>query len=211
MGRGPSARGDAAGGGAAGGGAAGGGARAGGAGRAPGGGARGVTRIVPPPPAPGSPVWTVQSDFVSDIAVAGDRYGFSVALSSDGNTLALGSPGENFNTGAVRVFRKSSGQWTIVTMLDGTGNGFDEGDQFGHAVAISGDGRTVAVGAPYSAGFSTPRVKEQGEVLVWSDKAGTEKIMNYLPKNLKGGAEGDRFGWSVSLDKDGEVMAVGAP
>ena len=76
-----------------------------------------------------------------------DRSGFSVSLSSDGQTVAVGAPfnGDNgFDSGHVRVYTLVGGTWTPVG--DDIG-GEAAGDQSGYSVSLSSDGQTVAIGA----------------------------------------------------------------
>jgi FG-GAP-like repeat/FG-GAP repeat len=85
------------------------------------------------------------------VGVGGSTHGFSVALSSDGNTLVGGGPFDNSETGAAWIFTRSSGVWTQRgAKLVGTGAGQDAspcgGSRQGAAVAISGDHRTVMLG-----------------------------------------------------------------
>lgn len=92
-----------------------------------------------------------------------DRFGHSVALSKDGLVLAVGAPRESGNAvgvhdgeltnddadtaGAVYVYtRAQAGSWTTKAYVKASNT--DVGDQFGHSVALSEDGRTLAVGAP---------------------------------------------------------------
>mmetsp|Transcript_25268 Transcript_25268/g.70855 ORF Transcript_25268/g.70855 Transcript_25268/m.70855 type:complete len:132 (+) Transcript_25268:449-844(+) len=79
---------------------------------------------------------------------AGDKLGWSVAMSADGRTVAVGAPGSRGNgenAGQVRVFRLSEDVWAQVGQDI---NGEAAGDKLGWSVAMSADGRTVAVGAP---------------------------------------------------------------
>ena len=93
---------------------------------------------------------------------AGDWFGSAVALSADGNTLAVGSEWEDSNargingdqtdntvngSGAVYVFRRSGSTWTQQAYVKASNT--DVGDWFGYAVALSTDGNTLAVGADY--------------------------------------------------------------
>jgi hypothetical protein len=81
-----------------------------------------------------SGVWTEQSKVVGTqskvvgtggVPFAGTRpfgQGFSVTLSGDGNTAALGAPGDNGGAGAVWVFKRSGATWTQQgSKLVGTG------------------------------------------------------------------------------------------
>jgi trimeric autotransporter adhesin len=89
---------------------------------------------------------------------AGDRFGYSVALSGD--TLAVGAYGEASaaqgvggnqddngatDSGAVYVFRRSGSAWAQEAYLNASNTGVS--DYFGYSVALSGD--TLAVGAFY--------------------------------------------------------------
>jgi cysteine-rich repeat protein len=91
---------------------------------------------------------------------ANDALGRSVALSGDGNTLAVGAWFEDSsatgiggdqasdtagNAGAVYVFARNGGVWTQQAYVKASNTGAD--DHFGWSVALSGDGRTLAVGA----------------------------------------------------------------
>ena len=86
-------------------------------------------------------------------------FGTGVAISDDGNTIAVagrrGYNGQRFN-GAVYIFTKPSTGWAdadsssaaAVTSLR-TSPSRESGREPGAAVAISGDGTVVAVGAPF--------------------------------------------------------------
>jgi hypothetical protein len=54
--------------------------------------------------------WTQQTKLVPE--AGGSQQGSSVALSSDGTTLAIGAPGDNGALGAVDVFTLNNGTWT---------------------------------------------------------------------------------------------------
>jgi hypothetical protein len=94
-----------------------------------------------------------------------DNFGLSVALSSGGDLLAVGAPAEasaatgiNGNqldnsvttAGAVYVFARSGSVWTQHAYVKASNTG--TGDRFGRAVALSGDGTTLAVGGPAEGG-----------------------------------------------------------
>ena len=77
----------------------------------------------------------------------GAEFGASVALSTDGQTAAIGAPAESGNVGAVWEFARSGSTWTQqglkLTANDESGAG-----QFGASVALSGDGQTALIGGP---------------------------------------------------------------
>jgi hypothetical protein len=90
-----------------------------------------------------------------------DKFGTSVALSDDGATLVVGAPQDSAGYGYARVYRNSTGTSAnpvYAQLDDGSPVGTDAGSLFGTAVAISGNGSRIAVGAPGSA---------NGEVTAW--------------------------------------------
>ena len=138
--------------------------------------------------------------FKSSNTVSSGEFGIDVALSSDGNTLAVGARNEAGDTGAVYVFAKSAGSW--VKQSDLTVSPSAAGDFFGTSVSLSADGNTLAVGAKESVGSGTGTVyifKRNG--VIWS-QADSDKA------NVTGP---DSFGAAVSLSDDGTTLAVGAP
>lgn len=104
--------------------------------------------------------WSQQAYVKASNIGADDNFGTSVALSGDGNTLAVGAYGEASNAtgingnpadnsassaGAVYVFTRSGSTWTQQAYVKASNTG--AGDLFGTSVALSGDGNTLAVGA----------------------------------------------------------------
>jgi hypothetical protein len=132
---------------------------------------------------------------------SGDNFGNSIAVSSDGFTVVVGALnddiGSNTNQGSVYIFRWNGTNWydyQIITASDGVAD-----DQFGYSVSISGDGNTVAVGAPNNDIGSNI---DQGSVYIYTWN-GTNIIDN-------DGVVGDLFGISVSLNTSGGVIAIGS-
>ena len=87
-----------------------------------------------------------------DGEAASDESGYSVSISADGLTVAIGArynAGTGVQVGHVRVYKLISGVW----MQQGADiDGEASGDQSGYSVSISADGLTVAIGAPYNHG-----------------------------------------------------------
>ena len=106
--------------------------------------------------------WSQQAYLKASNTDAGDFFGSSVALSDDGNTLAVSAIIEHsnakntdtnpnqadnsaINAGAVYVFTRSGASWNQEIYLKASNTG--AGDFFGISVALSGDGNTLVVGA----------------------------------------------------------------
>jgi hypothetical protein len=95
----------------------------------------------------GTNTWDSGSKIVASDAQAGDRFGFSVAISGD--YAVVGAPEEDAggsNAGAVYLFRRT-GTNTWSTGVKSMASDAQAGDQFGYSVGISGD--YAIVGAPF--------------------------------------------------------------
>jgi len=148
-----------------------------------------------------SGVWTqIGTDI--DGEAAADYSGQSVSLSTDGNIVAIGAPGNDGNgsgSGHVRVYENVSGVWTqIGSDIDGEA----AGDFSGTSISLSGDGSIVAIGAIWNdgagAGAGHVRVYENLSG-VWTQVGGDVEITSTL----------SNYGYSVSLSADGSKLATG--
>ena len=173
--------------------------------------------------------WTEQSYLRASNPDEEDLFGWSVALSSDGNTLAVGAVGEASNAtgiagsqsnndmpfaGAVYVFTRSAVTWTQQVYLKASNTGW--GDRFGHRVSLSDDGNTLAVGAyledsnavGVGGDASNNSSVASGAAYVFSRNVATWAQQAYIKASNTEIA--DWFGRSVALSGDGNTLAVGA-
>jgi hypothetical protein len=142
-------------------------------------------------------------------------FGYSVALSSDGTEIAIGAPGKNNSTGVVSTLHfvgKSSWAYDGISITAANGKA---NDRFGTAVALSGDGKELLVGAPFEGGIATGINGDPTNASAHSGAAYLFKYStswsqtSYLKAPIPG--NDDYFGDSVSLSGDGSTIAVGAP
>jgi len=151
--------------------------------------------------------WTEEQFITASNKGKGDYFGGAVALSSDGNTLAVGAHHEDSGakySGAAYLFRYSSGSaWTEEAFIKASNLGFAH--NFGNAVALSSDGNTLAVGANEENGTG---LDDAGAVYIYrySVSAWTESALIRASNTGKG----DLFGSAVALSSDGNTLAVGA-
>jgi hypothetical protein len=137
-----------------------------------------------------------------------DNFGYSVALSSDGNTAVVGALYDDVNSvidqGSATIFTRLGTEWTRQKIL--THSGGAASDIFGFAVALSADGRTAIVGAPqHDPGGN----QDQGAAFIFTGSGN-----NWVPQQSltsSTGQAGDSFGYTVGLSSDGNIAAVGAP
>lgn len=151
----------------------------------------------------GSDPFVQQGPRLSDSAREAS-FGAPVAISSDGSTALVGAPGSNGGAGSAWVFSRVGGEWVEQARLTGAGE-IDTGligGQFGSSVALSADGSTALVGAPYDNAGA-------GGVWVFTRSGGT-----WTQQGSKLSGQGEvgagQFGTSVALSADGSTALVGA-
>lgn len=83
-----------------------------------------------------------QATLASPTPTSLERFGHAVDI--DGDTAVIGAPESGGRVGAVYVYVRTGGTWSLQATL--TGSNTEVGDKFGWSVAVSGD--TIAVGAP---------------------------------------------------------------
>jgi hypothetical protein len=101
-----------------------------------------------------SPTYTISTTPNSD---GNDTlFGYSLAWSPDGTSLAVGAPyyddpqDSGLNTGRVYIYKNITGNLTSPTYTISTTPNSDGNDtRFGYSLAWSPDGKALAVGAPY--------------------------------------------------------------
>jgi hypothetical protein len=132
-----------------------------------------------------------------------DYFGVSVALSADGNTLAVGAhlrtatppatkPTDNsaHNSGAVYVFTRSDSTWSQQAYVKASNTGAN--DRFGQSVALSGDGSTLAVGAYFEDGNSN-LATDSGAVYVFTLSGSTWSQQAYVKASNTGAYDNVRL------------------
>ena len=174
-------------------------------------------------------VWSQQAYIKASNTDADDLFGWRVALSEDGNTLAVGATTETSNAtgidgdqlnnsamlaGAVYVFVRNAGTWSQQAYVKGSNT--QASDYFGHSVTLSSDGDTLAVGAFGEDSGATGvggnqfdnTVNTSGAVYVFTRDGATWSQQAYV-KAPNPDVE-DRFGHVLSLSSNGDTLAVGA-
>ena len=160
---------------------------------------------------------------------AEDQFGYSVALSASGDTLAVGASLEDStatgvdgdpsadgasNSGAVYVFARSEQTWRLQAYLKASNT--NAGDEFGLEVGLSGLGDTLAVGAYQESSAAEGIDGDQGDnsasasgaVYVFTRSGQTWQQQAYLKASNTD--SDDLFGRRVALSGSGDILAVGA-
>jgi len=136
---------------------------------------------------------------------ASDSFGYSVALSADGNTAIIGaaSPLNGGPQGSATIFTRTSGAWTQQQVITRTNP--ESNDCFGCAVAMSADGNTAIIGA-YGATVNGHLDQGSATIFTRSGNAWTQQ----QTISQSNGAADDWFGISLALSSDGNTAIIGA-
>jgi len=171
--------------------------------------------------------WTPQSTLKASNGGGDDRFGFSLALSTDGNTLAAGANREDSSTvgvnssannsagdsGAAYIFSRTGSTWIQQAYIKAGNTGGS--DYFGYSIGLSGDGNKLVVGAPFEDGnglgvnpTENDSWGDSGAAYVFSRTGSVWSQSAYLKANSQGS---DYFGWGVAISKDSNHVLIGAP
>ncbi|MBL9147142.1 MAG: hypothetical protein JNM94_00465 [Phycisphaerae bacterium] len=155
--------------------------------------------------------WVETATLAPDVSFqAGAAFGFSIAMSADGLTVAIGAPGDRHGgsvpfAGSVYIFVREPGsdRWTKQARLTQPSPG--QRFNFGTSVAISDDGNKIAVGQVGNTFFgvvvdSAWTFTRSGTT--WSAASEIVPAVN---------DESEDFGIAIALSADGSVAVVGAP
>jgi hypothetical protein len=179
--------------------------------------------------------WSRQAYIKAWNAEGGDSWGVSVALSDDGNTLAMGSIDEDClctgaehtnqqagigdqkadaSSGAAAIFTRSGTTWTQQAYLKASNSG--PNDWFGVRLVLSGDGNTLALGAQNEDsaaqginGRENDESADDAGAVYLLARTGTTWMQHAYLKASNNEAF-DEFGGSVGLSRDGRTIVVGA-
>ena len=148
----------------------------------------------------------------------GVLFGYSVGLSGNGDTMAVGTYDENRGRGAIYAFTRKNGKWAQEMRL--TASNAEQGDSLGCSLAISDDGNTIVSGAfdedailsgiqpPDAGGNDEPSDTSTGAAYVFVRKDGKWSQQAYMKAfNTR---ENDQFGWTLAISRDGNTIAVGS-
>ena len=143
--------------------------------------------------------WTQQGGKVTasnELGLA--NFGFTTALSGDGNTALVGGPSDHGYIGAAWVFSRSGGAWTQRAKLVGTGNSGSSNQGF--SIALSADGSTALVGGPFDNNSSGAAWVFTRPGSIWSQQ---QKLVG------TGSSGSAQQGISLALSADGTITLVG--
>jgi len=158
-----------------------------------------------------------------------DYFGYAIALDADATRLVVGAHREDANTtgingnesnnsashaGAVYVFSRSGTTWTQEAYIKPSNT--DSEDYFGYRVNFDGDASRLVVGAYQENSNATGvngndadnSISDSGAAYVFKRNGTTWTQEAYIKASNTD--SNDRFGWAISLNSDGNRLAIGA-
>jgi trimeric autotransporter adhesin len=169
-------------------------------------------------------VWVPEAYIKANHPDIDDLFGASVALSANGDTLAVGAMSEDGNArtidgdetnnsapaaGAAYVFRRTASAWRQDAYIKASNT--DEHDAFGSSVALSADGSILAVGATgessNGSGTDDNSLASSGAVFVFAHDGSAWTQQRYIKASSPVGMI--QFGAAVALSATGSHLAVG--
>jgi hypothetical protein len=149
--------------------------------------------------------WDLDEALIHPEPATGDRFGWSCAISGDGNYALVGctydTAGGVIRAGSVQAYARDVSGWThqqeIIHPTDPA-----QYESFGHSVSMSADGNYAIIGALYDNTYGT----SAGTVHVWF-RDGTswtyqQRLIHPDP------AQDDYFGYTVSISGDGKYAVA---
>ena len=145
--------------------------------------------------------WNEQQKIQASDRQGNDLFGNSVAISENGNTAIVGAFAEDTGgslAGAAYIFTRSGTSWSEQQKILASDK--QGGDRFGTAVAISGDGNTLIVGA------GDENRNGAAYIFTWSGTNWNEQ------QKIQASDRGfdDLFGNSVAISENGNTAIVAA-
>jgi hypothetical protein len=140
-------------------------------------------------------VETLRSDDVESTI----EFGASVAVSGDGTTAVIGSPGNDpASAGSVYIFERSGSSWHRQQKLVSE----ESARQFGRAVAVSRNGKIAIICVPQE----RTEVEGSGSAYVFEQSGGS---WHQRQKLLPAGGDG-AFAQAAAVSGDGKTVFVGS-
>ena len=134
------------------------------------------------------------------------EFGNSTDLSDLGDYLAVGARNHNNGRGQASVFVYDEERGAWMSRGDPI-HGKAPDDNFGNVVSISSNGKRMAVGAAREDVGGNDNI---GVVRVYEYNEGT-RSWEQIGQDLAGKQAYEKFGFSIKLASNGQVLAVGAP
>eukprot|EP00546_Thalassionema_frauenfeldii_P002850 CAMPEP_0178932654 /NCGR_PEP_ID=MMETSP0786-20121207/22758_1 /TAXON_ID=186022 /ORGANISM="Thalassionema frauenfeldii, Strain CCMP 1798" /LENGTH=503 /DNA_ID=CAMNT_0020610011 /DNA_START=382 /DNA_END=1893 /DNA_ORIENTATION=+ len=133
--------------------------------------------------------------------------GSTVAISHDGNRVAVSCERSGVNQGKVEIFEWNGIEWSPMVGIDGSAIGISNQGLFGWSSSFSNSGNRLAVSAPL---FTSNGIIRRGVVKVF-EYNDASRLWQQIGNDLLGKAAMEKFGLAIDLSENGSTLFVGSP
>ena len=154
--------------------------------------------------------WDAGERIINANGFADDRFGHSVAMSSDGTKVIVGEFDGRLNgsrIGAAHIFTYDASNTTWGAGVQINAQSGATNDHFGQSVAMSSDGTKVIVGAHNEDTGSS----DSGAAFIYTYDSSSSTWGSEVRVKASDAESNDYFGTSVAMDSAGTTVIVGAP
>lgn len=155
-----------------------------------------------------SGIWSQQAKLKSPLPEVDGYFGSGIALSDDGNRIAVGADGETASglakAGRVHIFTRSGTTWSHLAVINPPVP--QANARFGSSVDISGDGNYLVIG-DVSSDLSGVQNTGAAHIYLWNGS--TYVFQATVVSDILEATS--QFGYSVALDYDGNSLVVSQP
>lgn len=156
--------------------------------------------------------WTVEQTIYAPDPQNDNCFGSSVCFNAEGDLAFIGAYNTSSNnvlTGALYVFKRQGLNWSCIRKI--VPPQVSANDALGSSITVSADSSRIAVGAPNT---NNGLVTTTGAVYILKRNAIDnweleQEIGN--PYSLPPSSFNENFGSGISLNKNGDLIAIGAP
>jgi hypothetical protein len=145
--------------------------------------------------------WTQAASFISGEATQTSVFGWDVAISADGKTVITAAKGLNRSRGKAYVYTRNGNTWS--KQADIVPNDPADGDSFGTALSLSGDGNLALISSYYK---TVSTVGRAGKVYVFKRTGSTWSQVAGITAADK--ADYDNFGTYAEISEDGKTAII---
>ena len=153
--------------------------------------------------------WAQQAKITAGTRAANQSFGLSTDISTDGNTVAVGSQEDigGTDTGAAYIFTRSGSTWSQEAIIQDANKAANDNfgaNYFGRGLSLSGSGNILVAGAS----GDDDNGSNSGSTFVFTRSGSTWSLSKKIATSDVGAS--DENGFAVAIDKNGDTLLTGS-
>jgi hypothetical protein len=150
--------------------------------------------------------WNELTKIISNNQEISHGFGFSISSNNNGDTLAISSPFENNNDGAVYIFTGNGTKWNQSYKISGNLN---KSESFGYDLALNPQGNKLIIGTSINNSSTGKAYLYSGNANNWNLITGFTKNDGIFISNIEQPRYRTYYGNKVAIDS-GNVVLIGS-